>query len=190
MPGKTVESQRSVEKYCVSSINDLIKDLSTNESLSKDEFTEGEKEDHQLLSELEKTNEFLLLSLDESQRCQFLDETLAVKLNSRRKLNFIRRKLKVSSDPVNNSTDTQTRLPTDIQKQTLRNESERREIPQETLSASKGITLSSNQPAAFQRNENLSFHASTTRNLFDQTTFSRHQTSFDLANCQDRTHRQ
>ena len=120
MPAKTVESQRSVEKYCVSSINDLIKDISTNESLSKDEFTEGEKEDHQLLSELEKTNEFLLLCLDESQRCQFLDETLAVKLNSRRKLNLIRRKLKVSSDPVNNSTDTQTRLPTGIQKNTAK----------------------------------------------------------------------
>ena len=192
MPAKTVESQRSFQKYCVSSINDLIEDLSTDENLPYDEFIEGEKEVQQLLSELEKTNEFLLLNLDESEHCQSLDETLAVKRDSRRKLNFVRRKLKVSSDLVNNSTDTETRLPTNLQQQTLQNESEHREIPQETLSASTGITLSSNQPATFQNTEtsNFSFHASTTRNLFDQTTFPQHQASFGLANCQDHTHRQ
>ena len=173
MPAKTVESQRSFHKYCVSCINDLIKDISTDENLPYDEFIEGEKEVQQLLSELEKTNEFLLLNLDESQHCQFLDETLAVKRDSRRKLNLVRRKLKVSSDLVNNSTDTQTRLPTNLQQQTLQNESEQRVIPQETLSASTGITLSSNQPATFQNTEtlNFSFLASATRNLFDQTTF-------------------
>ena len=183
---------RCFHKFCVSSINDLIKDLSTDENLPYDEFIEGEKEVQQLLSELEKTNEFLLLNLDESEHCQFLDETLAIKRDSRRKLNFVRRKLKVSSDLVNNSTDTETRLPTNLQQQTLQNESEHREIPQETLSASTGITLSSNQPATFQNTEtsNFSFDASTTRNLFDQTTFPQHQASFGLANCQDHTHRQ
>ena len=83
-------------------------------------------------------------------------------------------------------------MPTNIQQQTLQNESEQREIPQETLSASTGITLSSNKPATFQNTEtsNLSFHASTTRNLFDQTTFPKHQASFGRANCQDHAHRQ
>ena len=192
MPAKTVKSQRSFHKNCVSSINDLIEDISSDDNLPYDEFTEGEKEVQLLLSELEKTNEFLLLNLDESQHCQFLDGTLAGKRNSRRKLNFIRGKLKVSSDLVNNSTDTQTRLPTNIQQQTLQKESGHREIPQETLSASTGITLSSNQPATFQNTEtsNLSFHASITRNLFDQTTFPQHQASFGLANCQDHAHRQ
>ena len=183
MPAKTVENQRSFHKYCVSSINDLIEDISTDENLPYDDFIEGEKEVQQLLSELEKTNEFLLLNLDESQHCQFLDETLAVKRDSRRKLNLVRRKLKVSSDLLNNSTDTQTRLPTNLRQQTLQNESEHREIPQETLSASTGITLSSNQPATFQNTEtsNFYFHASATRNLFDQTTFPQHQASFGLA---------
>ena len=111
MLAKTVESQRSFHKYCVSIINDLIEDISTDDNLPYDEFTEGEKEAQQLLSEPEKNNEFLLVNLDESQHCQFLDETLAVEPSSGRKLNLIRRKLKVSSDLVNNSTDTQTRLP-------------------------------------------------------------------------------
>ena len=119
MPAKTVESQRSFHKYCVSSINDLIEDISTDENLPYDEFIEGKKEVQQLLSELEKTNEFLLLNLGESKHCQFLDETLAVKRESRRKLKLVRRKLKVSSHLVNNSTDTQTRLPTNLQQQTL-----------------------------------------------------------------------
>ena len=149
MPAKTVESQRSFHKFCVSNINDLIEDISTDDNLPYDEFTEGENEVQQLLSELEMTNEFLLLNLDESQHCPFLDETLAVKRDSRRKLNLVRSKLKVSSDLVNNSTDTQTRLPTNIQQQTLQNESEHREIPLETLSASTGITLNCNQPATF-----------------------------------------
>ena len=105
----------------------LIEDNSTDDNLPYDEFTEGEKEIQQLLSEIEMTNEFLLLNLDESQHCQFLEETLAVKRNSRRKLNLIRRKLKLSSDLVNISTDTQTRLPTNIQQQTLQIESEHRE---------------------------------------------------------------
>ena len=190
MPAKTVES--ILRKYCVSSINDLIEDISTDENLPYDEFIEGEKEVQQLLPELEKTNEFLLLNLDESQHCQFLDDRLAVKRDSRRKINLVRRKLQVSSDLVNNSTDTQTRLPTNLQQQTLLNESELREIPQETLSASIGITLSSNQPTTFQNTEtsNFSFHASATRNLSDQTTFPQHQASFGLANCWDHTHRQ
>ena len=93
MPDKTVESQRSFHKYCVSNINDLIEDISTDDNLPYDEFTEGEKEVQQLISELEKTNEFLLLNQAESQHRRFLDETLAVKCNSRRKLNLIRRKL-------------------------------------------------------------------------------------------------
>ena len=105
---------------------------------------------------------------------------------------MVRRKIKVSSDLVNISTDTQTRLPANIQQQTLQNEPEHRDIPQETLSASTRVTLSSNQPATFQntRTSNLSFHASTTRNLFDQTTFPQHQASFGLANCQDHAHGQ
>ena len=105
---------------------------------------------------------------------------------------MLRKKLKVSSDLVNISTETQTRLPANIQQQALQNESEHRESLQETLSASTGITLSSNQPATFQNTEtlNLSFHASTTRIFFDQTTFPEHQASFGLANCQDHTHRQ
>ena len=179
-------------EYCVSNINDLIEDISTDNNLPYDEFTEEEKEVQQLLSELEKTNEFLLLNLDESQHYQFLDETLAVKRNSRRKFNLVRRKLKVSSDLVNNSRDTQTRLPTNIQQQTLQNESEHREIPQETFSASTGITLSSNQPATLQNTEtsNLYFYASNTRNLFDQTTFPQHQASFGLTICHDHAHRQ
>ena len=93
MPDKTVESQRSFHKYCVSNINDLIEDISTDDNLPYGEFTEGEKEVQRLISELEKTNEFLLLNQAESQHCRFSDETLAVKCNSRRKLNLIRRKL-------------------------------------------------------------------------------------------------
>ena len=167
MPAKTVESQRSSHKTCVSSVNGLIKDISTDDKLPYNEFTEGEKEVQQLLSELEKTNEFLLLNLDESQHCQFLDETLAVKRNSRRKLNLIRRKLKVGSDLVNNSTDTQTRLPTYIQQQTLQSESEHREIPQETLSSSTGITLISNQPATFQNSAHYQLRNVSGTEFFD-----------------------
>ena len=129
MPAKTVESQRSSHEYCVSSKNDLIKDISTDDNLPYDEFTEGENEVQQLLSELEKTDKFILLKLDKSQHCPFLEETLTVKRDSHRKLNLVRSKLKVSSDLINNSTDTQTRLPTNIQQQTLQNESEHREIP-------------------------------------------------------------
>ena len=32
MPAKTVESQRSFHKFCVSNINDLIEDISTDET--------------------------------------------------------------------------------------------------------------------------------------------------------------
>ena len=101
MPAETVENQRSVYKYCVSSINDLIEEISTDENLPEYEIAERENE-VQLLSELEKTNEFLLLNLNKWKHCQFLDETLAVKRDFRRKLNLIRRKLKFSSDLVNN----------------------------------------------------------------------------------------
>ena len=52
MPAKTVESQRSFYKNCVLSINDLIEDISTDDNLPYDQFTEGEKEVQQLLSEL------------------------------------------------------------------------------------------------------------------------------------------
>ena len=123
-------------------IQDLIEDISIDENLQYDEFLEGEKEIQQLLSELKKTNKFLLLNLDKSQHYQFLDETLAGKRNSRKKINIVRRKIKVSCDPVNNSADAETRLPTSIKQQTDRNDSERREFSQKTLSASKGITLS------------------------------------------------
>ena len=85
MPAKTVENQRSFHKNCVLSINNLIEDISTDDNLPYDKFTEGEKEVQLLLSELEKNNEFLLLNLDELQNYQFLDETLAVKRNSCRK---------------------------------------------------------------------------------------------------------
>ena len=191
MPAKTVENQRNFHKYCVLSINDLIEDISTNDNLPYDEFTEGEKEVQQLLTELGETNEFIPLNLDESQHCQFLDETLAAKRDSR-KLNGAQRKLKISFDLFNNSTDTQTRWPTNIQQQALQNKSEHREIPQETLSAATGITLSCNQTATFPitKTSNLSFHASTTINLIAQTTFSQHSASFGLANCQDHIHRQ
>ena len=64
MPAKTVESQRSFHKYCVSSTNNLIEGIPTDDNLPYDEYTEGEKEIQQLLSELKKTNEFLLLNLD------------------------------------------------------------------------------------------------------------------------------
>ena len=193
MPAKTVESQRSFHKYCVSSIKDRIKNITTNEKLQCDGFLDGKKETQQLLSELEKTNEFLLLNLDELQHCQFLDETLAIKRDSRKKLNMNRRKFKISCDLVNNSADTKIRLPTRIQQQKQRNEAEQREITQETLSASTGITLSSIQPTTLQNLENskLPFHAICTRNLFDQNTFPyQHQPSFTLANSQDHTERQ
>ena len=71
-----------------------------------------------------------------------------------------------------------------------RNDSEQREIPQETLSASTGITLSSNQPTTFPNLEisNLPFHATTTRNLYYQNTFPhQHQPSIRLANSQGHT---
>ena len=66
MPAKTVERLRSFHKYCVSSINDLMDDISNDENLQYNEFLEGGKEIQQLLSELEKTNEFLLFNLDKS----------------------------------------------------------------------------------------------------------------------------
>ena len=59
MPAKTVESQRSFHKYCVSSVKDLIEDISTDENLQYDEFLEGKKYIQQLVSELENTNELL-----------------------------------------------------------------------------------------------------------------------------------
>ena len=149
MPSKTVE--RRFHKHCVSSINNPIKDISTNENLQYDEFLEGEKENQHLLSELEKTNEFLLLNLDESKHWQFLGEKLsAVKRDSCEKLNMVRRKFKVSCGVVNNSADTESRLPTRIQQQAQPNESEQKKTPQETLSVSTGIKLSCNQPTTFR----------------------------------------
>ena len=106
---------------------------------------------------------------------------------------MVRRKFKVSCDRVNNSAVTETRLTTRIQQQTQRNESEQREIPEETLSASTGITLSSNQPTTFRNLEtsNLPFHATSDRNLFEQNSFPhQHQSSFSFAYSQDQTQRQ
>ena len=109
-----------------------------------------------------------------------------------KKPNMVRRKFKVSYDRVNWA-DTETRLQTGIQHQTQRCESKQREIPQENLSASTGITLSSNQQTRFWKLETskLPFHATTTRSLFDQSTFPhQHQPSFSLANSQDHNQRQ
>ena len=106
-----------------------------------DEFLEGEQEIKQLLFELEKTNEFLLLNLDESQHCQFLDDALAVKRDSRKK-KLIRFEESLKS-VVEKSAETETRLPTSIQQQTQRNESEQGESPEEIYFQSTDNVLKS-----------------------------------------------
>ena len=68
-----------------------------------------------------------------------------------------------------------------------------RMVPQEILSASIGIKLSSNQATTFRKAEasNMPLIVTTTRNLFDQTTVPhQHQPYFGLANCQDHTKKQ
>ena len=159
MPAKTVENQRSFHKYCVSSVKDLIEDISTDENLQYDELLEGKKDIQQLLSELENTNEFLPTHTTVS----FQTRRLKSNVTPQKKLNMVRRKFQVSCDLVNNSADTETRMPT-------------------ITPNKKHIELNKNKER-FPSNSNLPFPATITRNLSDQNTFlHQHQPSFSLAN--------